>query len=832
MKGKLRIYFLSVIVLLITCFQLKAQKAVIYGTLKDTLGHPVQDVLIGLVGNSQQAVNTDSGGRFRYIVPADKELNVFFYNPGYNPQTRKITLKEGDQLEINLTMHASKNTILGPVEINAQTHNSQEATDIDPKLIRAVPMPSGGIEAILTTQPGVATRSELGSEYSVRGGSYDENLVYVNGIEVYRPLLIREGEQEGLSFINPDMVSSVVFSAGGFEAKYGDKMSSVLDVTYKKPTEFEGSASASLLGGNLHMEGVDKSHRFTWIFGARYKTNQYLLNSLDVKGDYKPKFADAQLFMTYAITDRWELDVLGNFALDAYNFVPQDESASFGTISQAYQLQVYFQGQEVDKYQTITGATSLIYTTPDNKLNMRFTASAYNTNESQDYDVEGDYLLSQLQSNGQAGYAVGVGSYLNHARDDLSGMVYSFQTNGRYEYKNGDGFLWGATYQHELFTSITSQWNLIDSAGYSVPYNPYILQLQNVVKTYDTLSANRVMGYAENIYHWQTKDTVNYTLTLGVRANWNDVNNQLAVSPRGTFAFKPHWKKDILFRFSSGLYYQPPSYKELLDQFGNLNYNTRDEESIHFVAGSDWNFKMWDRPFKWVVEAYYKDLVNIIPYGINNVYITYYPEQTAKGNVEGVDMKINGEFVNGLESWFSLSVMQAQYQVNNGYYYTYYNSFGQPIIPDVTANTTIADSVRHGVKYQPLPTDQRVTASIFFQDYLPRFPNFKVNLNLIFGTGVPFGPPSKTLYGDTLRSTFYQRVDIGASYLIKGKKGTGKKGFSHYYRAIWIGLEVYNLLQANNVISYNWISDASGRQYAIPNYLTARELNLRLLVDF
>lgn len=806
------------------------QKAYVHGVVKDTLGQPVQDVLVGIVGGTQLPTYTDSIGRFKYAIPPDKELEIYFVHPGFISQKYKVSLKAGDSKDIDISFHPI--APLKAVSITAQRHSGQEMTVLNPKIVKFIPMPSGDFNAILATQPGVMTRSELGSEYSVRGGSYDENLVYVNGIEVYRPFLVREGEQEGLSFINPDMVSSVAFSAGGFEAKYGDKMSSVLDVTYKKPTHFEGSASGSLLGGTMHLEGVDKSHRFTWIMGVRYKSNQYLLKSLDVKGDYKPKFADAQLYMTYALTDRWEIDVLGNYALDIYDFIPQDETASFGTISQAYQLQVYFQGQEVDKFQTATGATSLQYNS--DKLKLMFTASAFNSIENQDYDVEGDYLISQLTSNGQVGYAIGVGSYLNHARDDLNGLVYNFQHTGNYEYRPANNLLWGITLQREQFRSITSQWNLIDSAGYSLPYNAYILQLNNVVKTYDTLATNRIMGYVEDISRWQTADTNIITLTTGVRGNYSNMNNQLVISPRGTIAYKPNWRKDILFRLSSGFYYQPPFYREIIDQYGLLHTEIKAQESVHFVGGMDWNLKLWKRPFKFVAEAYYKDLVNIIPYGINNVYVNYYPDQTAKGYVQGIDMKINGDFVKGLESWFSLSVLQAKYKVNNGYYYTYYNSYGQRIIPGVTANTAVADSVKGSIGYQPMPTDERVTASLFFQDYLPRFPNFKAHLNLIFGTGIPFGPPSKTIYGDTLRSPFYERVDLGFSYLLVGKKGkdSAKKGLKRYFRSIWIGLDVFNLLQANNVISYNWISDVSGRQYAIPNYLTAREVNVSLMIDF
>jgi hypothetical protein len=830
--------FLSVIGFFILSFAARAQqKAWVQGTVKDSLGTPVQDVLVGLVGGTQQPVYTDSTGKYHYQIPAGTEVEILFFHPGFTAQHCLLTLKDGETREFSPILHTSASTKLEGVTVVGGRHNFQEVSELDAKIITFIPMPSGDFNSILMTQPGVFSRTELGSEYSVRGGSYDENLIYVNGIEIYRPFLIHEGQQEGLSFVNPDMVSSVLFSAGGFEAKYGDKMSSVLDVTYKKPTHFAGSASASLLGGTFHLEGTDESHRLTWILGARYKSNQYLLKSLDVQGDYKPQFGDVQLYMTYALTDRLELDILGNYSLNEYRFVPQSEQTSFGTISEAYHLYVQFQGQEIDRFQTITGAVSLIYKA-SNKVNLRFTTSAFNSQESQDYDIEGDYLISQLETNigssnlGQAGYAIGVGTYLNHARDDLNAFVYNFQHTGSYDYKENSKLLWGFTLQHEEITAQTSQWNLIDSAGYSLPYNPYILQLQNVIKTFDTLHSNRMMGFVENITHWQTSDTGIFTFTAGIRANYWDMNKQLAISPRATLAYKPNWKNDLLFRLSSGIYYQPPFYREMMDEYGQLHLNAKDQESIHFVAGADWNFKAWHRPFKWITEAYYKDLVNVVPYEIDNVAVRYFPAQTAKGFVEGIDMKVNGEFVKNLESWFSLSVMQAKYQVNNAYYYEYYNSFGQLIVPGVTANTTPTDSVKHSVGQLPLPTDERVTFSLFFQDYLPKFPNFKVHLNLLFGTGIPFGPPNKSIYADTLRMQFYKRVDIGCSYLVAGKKGQHKTGLKKYFHSLWIGVEVFNLLQVNNVISYNWIADVNGRKYAVPNYLTSREVNVRAIVEF
>ncbi len=820
-----------------------AQEAAIHGIVRDTTGQPLQLVFIGIEGLPELPTFTDSLGKYNFAVPAGKDVEVIFSHTGFVSHGVKVRVEKGGDKEINVSLRML--TSFDTVTITGSTHSAQEAIELNPQVIRFIPSPSGDFNSVLMSQPGVFSRTELGSEYSVRGGSYDENLVYVNGIEVYRPLLVREGEQEGLSFVNPDMVSSVTFSAGGFEAQYGDKLSSVLDVTYKKPKTFEASASASLLGGSLHMEDASKNDRFTLIFGVRYKSNQYLLKGLDVEGDYKPKFADAQLYMTYALSDHWEVDILGNFTLNQYDFIPQSETASFGTVSLAYQLQVYFQGQERDQFQTGTGAVSFVYNRNifrnevKHKLRMSFIASVFSDDESQNYDIIGQYLISELNSNvgssslGQATYGVGVGAYVNHARDSISQSAFSFQYAGSYDYSSKSKVLWGATYQHEKLLTQTSQWNLNDSAGYSLPYSSTILNLQNVAKANDTLESNRLMGYVESISRWRTLDTSSFTVTAGLRVNYWDVNMEMVVSPRATLAFKPNWKRhDILFRISSGLYFQPPSYKEMLEPNGSLLTSTEDQESIHFVAGMDWNFRAWQAPFKWITEAYYKDLVNVEPYEINNVSVDYFPGQTAKGYIQGIDTKINGDFVRGLESWFSVSVMKASYQINNAYYYDYYNSYGQQIVPGVTANTTVADSVKHSPGSLPMPTDERVTVGLFFQDYLPHFPNLKVNLNILFGTGLPFGPPAANTYGDTLRSSFYKRVDLGVSYLVLGKRGRGGIGASRYFKSLWVGLEVFNLLQVNNVISYNWIQDVNGRQYAIPNYLTAREVNVKVMVDF
>lgn len=832
--------FLYVMSLLLFAFSTAAvcqKTATLYGTVKDTTGQPVGAVTIGILNSTEQAITSDSLGRYSYTVPAGKDLQLVFFREGYVMQYKKVELTEGQKMEYDVSLHLSPSMIIDTASIVGMKHNSEGMQELNTSVVNSIPTPSGDFMALLSTAGlGVASRSEMGSDYSVRGGGYDENLVYVNGIEVYRPFLIQSTQQEGLSFINPDMVSSAYFSAGGFEAKYGDKLSSVLDVTYKKPTAFAASASGSLLGGTEHIETVSKNRRFTIIEGFRYKTNQYLLNSLDVEGSYKPKFYDGQLYMTYAITDRLELDILGNFSANIYQFIPQSQTTSFGTVSLAYQLQVYFQGQELDEYYALTGATALNYRASD-KVNLKLIASAYNDNESEDYDIEGDYLISQLNTNvgssslGKPAYGIGVGAYLNHSRDQLDAKVFNIQQQGTWNYNGGDKFLWGATLQHEIVTSQISQWNFIDSSGYSLPFNPYTLELQNVVKAFDTLQSNRVMGFVENINKWHGSSNSTLILTEGIRANYWDVNHQTAISPRASLAYKPNWKRDVLFRLSGGLYYQPPFYQELIDIYGVMHTNVKDEESIHYVLGSDYNFKAWGRPFKLTTEAFYKQLVSVIPYELNDAWVNYYPTQTAHGYAAGVDSKIGGEFVPGMESWASVSLLDARYTINNAFYTVDYNSYGEVITPGV-ADKTVAYNQQFPVGQLPMPLDQRVTFSMFFQDYLPKFPNFKVYLNLVFGTSVPFGPPNN-LYGDTLRTPFYERVDIGGSYLILGKRGQkNNHGAAKYFKRMWIGVQVFNLLQANNIISYEWIEDVKGNKYAVPNYLTAREVNVKITFEF
>jgi hypothetical protein len=810
--------------------------ATVYGKITDTDKEPLEDVGISILGSAQSPAYTDKKGKFNYTIPANQEVILVFFSLSHKQQQQTVKLAPNEKLEINKALVF--NNLIKEVEVS-DGNRFKEVTRIDPLNITHIPTASQDFNAILFTLPGVSSRNELSSTYSVRGGNFDENLVYVNGVEIYRPFLIRSGQQEGLSFINPDLVSSVLFSAGGFEAKYGDKMSSVLDVQYRRPRKFASTVSGSFLGSNIHFEGASKNYRFTWLIGSRYKTNQYLLKTLDTKGTYKPFFGDIQAYVTYDITTDWELDFLGNVSTNKYQNIPVDRQTDFGTLNQALRLNIYFDGQEIDRFTTQTYALSTVYHDHNQKWNLKFIGSAFNSKESESFDLQSQYYISELETDfGKPGFGdsvanVGVGTYLNHARNSLNSLIFSGEHKGTYTDGNKQ-ILWGTKYSREMINSELSEWKYVDSSGYSLPVtDPQQIVLQNVIKQKIDISSNRVSGYAEEIWKTDTKDSSVVSLTGGIRANYWDLNKQALVGPRGSIGYKPNWKKDVLFKFSSGYYYQPPLYKELIDANGNVNYNVKAQTSIHYVLSSDYNFKSWNRPFKFITEAYYKQLNNINPYQVDNVHIVYAAQNNAQGYATGMDFKVAGEFVKGLESWASMSIMGTQYKINNDAYYDYYNSDGQKIIPGYTANKIPVDSVRNQPGYIPRPTDQRVSFGMFFQDKMPGLPDLKMHLNLLYATGVPFGPPNSPRYEQTLRMPPYRRVDIGFSYqALRENRKVKENSIGKYFKSIWVSLEVFNLLGINNTVSYIWVTDVTNRQYAVPNYLTQRQLNLRCIIKF
>lgn len=843
LSGVYLLIFLSFLIFLGAGQEVIAQQtATVIGKITDQQNHPMELVNLAILGYPG-GTSTGRDGTYSLLVPAEKPVTLVITSLGFESDTVKLKLKAGEKIRIDRKLHEKAVQLQSLVVEDRQLRNTN-LNRINPKSVAMLPSASGGIEALIKSMPGVVSNNELSSQYSVRGGNYDENLVYVNDIEIYRPFLIRSGQQEGLSFLNSDLVSSVLFSAGGFDAKYGDKLSSTLDIRYKHPTAFAASASASLLGASVHVEGASENNRFTYLLGTRYKTNQYLLNSMETKGSYKPVFLDLQSLLTYNISDELEISLLTYASGNSYNLVPESRQTNFGTLFEPLRLTIYFDGQEADKYNSLMGALTVTHK-PRKNLQIKWITSAYRSLEQEAYDIVAQYWIGLLENQPSDYDSIevvetkGVGSYINHARNRLDMRVINFENRYSWSYRHSYA-QWGIKYQHEIIHDKLKEWYMMDSAGYSLPYNPGTpgqagnlddLYLSYFYQSHADLSTNRYSGFFQNTWDLDG-DSTRLALTAGVRFNYWDYNDQFLISPRATLSFKPKWKRDWMFRFSTGYYYQPPFYRELRNLSGDLNPELKAQQSIHFVLGSDLNFTAWKRPFKFVAEAYYKYLKDLVPYEVDNVRIRYLGINGSKGYAAGIDMKVNGEFVKGVESWASLSVMQTLEDLYNDYYYDYYNAEGI-LIKHSTEDQVVTDSVIRYPGYIPRPTDQRITFGLFFQDYLPRNPSYKMNIGAYYGSGLPTGAPNTPLYTHTHRMSPYIRVDLGLSKQIIGSQALNpKSGFFKGFKSLWVTLEVLNLLQVSNTISYNWVRDYNGNQYGVPNYLTPRQLNLKIAAEF
>ncbi|OFX60603.1 MAG: hypothetical protein A2066_08375 [Bacteroidetes bacterium GWB2_41_8] len=800
--------FFIVIALFLNITGLFAQSnnATLFGKVTDQNGKPVELANISLK-NSTIGTVSNRDGEYLLRIPAKKSVVIVYSMIGYQVVEKIITATEEQRLEMNVVIQQVDQEI-GEVQITQHRRNKTNIERIDSKYLNNITdAGTGGVEALIKTLPGVSTNNELSSQYSVRGGNFDENLVYVNDIEVYRPFLIRAGQQEGMSFINSDMVSSIEFSAGGFDAKYGDKMSSVLDIKYRKPTEFAGSASVSLLGGSIHLEDLSKNGKFSHISGIRYKTNRYLLGTLDEKGEYNPRFVDAQTYLTYKFSKSFDVSFLGNIAQNQYLFIPQTRKTSFGTFNQAYSATVYFEGQEVDRFVTSTGALVANYH-PGDRLNLKFIASAFHSKEEETYDILGQYYLNELERNlgsenlGDSVLNIGVGSFLNHARNYLDATVYSFEHKGAY---NSEHHLlnWGLKFQTEMIDDKMNEWILRDSTGYAIPYNGNEIKLYSTTRTDYSMNSTRFTGYIQDTYQIPINKGALYA-TGGIRAQYWSYSDEFLLSPRGTFRYYPDWDANFVFHLSGGIYSQPAFYKELKGQTGTIYPDTKAQRSTQVLFGADYIFRAWDRPFKFSSEAYFKVMTNLTPYKIDNVRIRYLPNQTANGYATGLDMKVNGEFVSGIESWASLSIMKTE-----------------------------EDILKDGHGYIPRPTDQRFNFSIFFQDYFPGNPTWKMHLTAFYGSRLPTGPPNSERYMDKFRIPPYRRIDLGFSKVLinQDHREFRYKAFNSI-KDMWLSLEVFNLLGINNTISYLWVANNTGDLFGVPNYLTKRKLNLKLTVKF
>jgi hypothetical protein len=778
---------------------LLAQTRFVKGVIKDEKGNPVEFAVVSI--NTTYSAQTDKNGNFIIEIPQQKQFSVTVRLLGFKEKTIELSDKEDF---ISIVLETDSKTIQ-QVEVKADNERREEAgmMKLDPKNAVLLPSAFGDFNKLIQMLPGVVSNNELSSTYSVRGGNYDENLIYVNGIEVYRPFLISSGQQEGLSFVNPNLASDVAFSSGGWQAKYGDKLSSVMNVSYKEPKKFEGSVQGGLLGATAHLGISDKQNRVSAIVGFRNKSSQYLLNTLPVKGQYFPSFNDFQSYINFDLTNRKKdfpvakrttLGILGTYAGNRYFVIPETQQTTFGTANEILNLQVGFAGTEKMDYDTWQGGLKFSHWV-NPKFRTEIYSSAMKSREREYIDLEAGYRLCDVSPDlgennlSKCATEKGVGTIYRYARNSLSATVISLENRSYWFHNDKNTTEFGAKLNKEVFEDKLSQWGFIDSVD-------YVRLTPDYLNTVINLNSNRVSGYLQHTYKI---DSV-HSLTLGSRLGWWDLNKEFLLSPNAQYSFNPHWKRDYIFRFATGIYRQPPFYRELRNFIGEINKNLKAQSSVHFLGGFDHKFKAWNRTFKLTSEFYGKYLWNVIPYDIDNVRIRYYATNNAIAYATGVDMRVSGEFVKGSESWFSLSVMQTQEKVEG-------SSQGW---------------IRR-------PTDQRVNVAIFFQDHIAKIPALKVYLNLVFGTGLPFGVPNDPSFRNVFSIPPYRRLDLGTNYVISFND---KRVSKRFFESIMIGIECLNILGINNTISYIWVADYSNRQYAVPNTLSTQFWNAKVIANF
>lgn len=781
--------------MLVATLTASAQSFTLTGRVVDEEQNPIELATVSCLEQGKVAM-TNLKGEFSITLASADSVVVKFSMIGYNARKRLFRNPRGKQrIEIVLPSMAA----LGEIVVTEKRRQTTGTERLDIKDMKGLATASGNaVEALIQQQAGVSTHNELSSQYNVRGGSFDENSVYINNVEVYRPLLIRSGQQEGLSVINPDMVESIGFSTGGFEAKYGDKMSSALDITYKQPKKFEANISASLLGASAYV-GVG-TKKFSMSHGIRYKTNRYLLGSLETNGEYKPNFLDYQTYICFRPNQRWSIDFIGNISDNHYNFVPTDRETSFGTMEDVKSFRVYFDGQEKDVFRTLFGALTISRQFGAN-TKLSLIASAFRTKEQETYDIQGQYWLDDTETSEN----LSVGTYMEHARNYLTANVESFKLMLNHKTKRHtiEG---GLTYKIEHVEENSREYEMRDSSGYSIPHTGDRLDLIYTLNSRNTLNSHRIEGYIQDTYKFTSgeENSTFYTLNYGIRfSNWS-FNSETIVSPRASLAIIPAFNNNMTFRLATGLYYQAPFFKELRDTTKvngvtvvTLNNRIKSQRSLHFVAAFDYRFKIKERPYKFTAEAYYKALSNIIPYNVNNVKVTYYGENMGSGYAAGLDLKLYGEFVPGTDSWVTFSLMSTKQKING--------------------------------KQVPMPTDQRYAINLHFTDYFPGTERWKMTLSLAFADGLPFGAPHKGLEYQNFRAPAYKRVDVGLSYRAYDNDDRKKHSI---FKNIWLGVDCLNLFGISNVNSYYWVTDVTNQQYAVPNYLTGRQINGRVIFEF
>ena len=792
---KLKLFILQIICLC-AFVSAQAQTFTLSGRVIDENNDPVEFASVSCPKQGKMTMTSLKGDYSLQLQSADS-VEIRFSMVGYKTKVRTLRRPRGKQT-MQVVLHSSDNA-LSEVTITGKRIETGQTQELSKEHLKSMPSTTGNaVEEMIQSQAGVSTHSELSSQYNVRGGSFDENSVYINNVEIFRPFLVRSGQQEGISVINPDMVEKIGFSTGGYEARYGDKMSSALNIEYRRPKRFEASATASMLGASAFVGMSNK--KFSWSNGLRYKTTKYLLGSMDTKGEYQPTFIDYQTYLTYSPNKRWDIKFLGNISDNHYNFTPEDRETNFGTMENVKAFKVYFDGQEKDVFRTFFGSLGITRKFNEN-TSLSLIASAFNTREQEKYDIQGQYWLTQTETSEN----LGVGTYFQHTRNYLKAHVESAKLLFKTKQKKHN-IEAAFTYKWEHIEENSVEYEMRDSSKYSIPHTGKDLYMIYSMRAKNTLTANRVEAYAQDTYRFTgSEGKTLYTLNYGLRLSYWSFTKETILSPRLSLGIIPAFNENITMRFATGLYYQAPFFKEIRDTtttngitYASLNRKAKSQRSIHFIAGFDYRFKMNNRPFKFTAEAYYKALGNLVPYSVNNVKVVYYGDNMCSGHAAGLDLKLFGEFVPGTDSWVSLSLMNTSMKLNG--------------------------------KSIPLPTDQRYAVNLFFTDYFPGTTRWKMSLKLALADGLPFSAPHRELESNVFRAPAYKRADVGLNYRIIDNSDRHKK--RNPIRNLWVGAECLNLFGINNVNSYYWITDVTGQQYAVPNYLTGRQINVKLSVDF
>lgn len=792
---KLKLFILQIICLCAFA-SAQAQTFTLSGRVIDENNDPVEFASVSCPKQGKMTMTSLKGDYSLQLQSADS-VEIRFSMVGYKTKVRTLRRPRGKQT-MQVVLHSSDNA-LSEVTITGKRIETGQTQELSKEHLKSMPSTTGNaVEEMIQSQAGVSTHSELSSQYNVRGGSFDENSVYINNVEIFRPFLVRSGQQEGISVINPDIVEKIGFSTGGYEARYGDKMSSALNIEYRRPKRFEASATASMLGASAFVGMSNK--KFSWSNGLRYKTTKYLLGSMDTKGEYQPTFIDYQTYLTYSPNKRWDIKFLGNISDNHYNFTPEDRETNFGTMENVKAFKVYFDGQEKDVFRTFFGSLGITRKFNEN-TSLSLIASAFNTREQEKYDIQGQYWLTQTETSEN----LGVGTYFQHTRNYLKAHVESAKLLFKTKQKKHN-IEAAFTYKWEHIEENSVEYEMRDSSKYSIPHTGKDLYMIYSMRAKNTLTANRVEAYAQDTYRFTgSEGKTLYTLNYGLRLAYWSFTKETILSPRLSLGIIPAFNENITMRFATGLYYQAPFFKEIRDTtttngitYASLNRKAKSQRSIHFIAGFDYRFKMNNRPFKFTAEAYYKALGNLVPYSVNNVKVVYYGDNMCSGHAAGLDLKLFGEFVPGTDSWVSLSLMNTSMKLNG--------------------------------KSIPLPTDQRYAVNLFFTDYFPGTTRWKMSLKLALADGLPFSAPHRELESNVFRAPAYKRADVGLNYRIIDNSDRHKK--RNPIRNLWVGAECLNLFGINNVNSYYWITDVTGQQYAVPNYLTGRQINVKLSVDF